>query len=101
MTVSNVFIFRQVTTIMKAVLKCPEKKAMDLTELVDKVGRAVIRVGDYKECVKARDIVERRSGWFAYATKNDFNREDLHAKNLSQSKIWNKAPSEILAEMVG
>ena len=51
---------------MKAVLKCPEKKAMDLTELVDKVGRAVIRVGDYKECVKARDIVERRSGWFAY-----------------------------------
>ena len=68
----NVVIFRQVTTIMKAVLKCPEKKAMDLTELVDKVGRAVIRVGDYKECVKARDIVERRSGWFAYATKNGF-----------------------------
>ena len=34
---------------------------MDLTELVDKVGRAVIKVGDYKECVKVRDIVERKS----------------------------------------
>ena len=83
----NVFIFRQVTTIMKAVLKCPEKKAMDLTELVDKVGRAVIRVGDYKECVKARDIVERRSGWIAYATKNYFNREKLHVKTCDNLKF--------------
>ena len=43
------------------VLKCPEKKAMDLTELVDKVGRAVITVGSYKDCVKAREQVERKS----------------------------------------
>jgi hypothetical protein len=32
---------------------------MDLTELVDKVGRAVITVGTYKECVKVRDKVEK------------------------------------------
>ena len=60
------FYFRQVTSIVKAVLKCPDKKAMDLTELVDKVGRAVIKVGDYKECMKVKDIVERKSGRFAF-----------------------------------
>ena len=42
-------------------MKCEDKKAMDLTELVDKVGRAIIKVGDYKECVKIREAVERKS----------------------------------------
>ena len=30
--------------------------------LVDKEGRAIIKVGDYKECRKIQDIVERNSG---------------------------------------
>ena len=42
-------------------IKCQDKKAMDLTEFVDKEGRAVIKVGTYKECVQARDHVEKLS----------------------------------------
>lgn len=34
---------------------------MDLTELVDKVGRAVISVGNYRDCVKIREQVEQKS----------------------------------------
>ena len=48
--------------IIKKALKCADKKAEDLTELVDKEGRAIIKVGDYKECRKIQDIVERNSG---------------------------------------
>ena len=33
-----------------------EKKAKELTELVDKAGRAIVKVGDYKECRKIVSI---------------------------------------------
>ena len=54
--------YPDVHSIIKKALKCADKKAEDLTELVDKEGRAIIKVGDYKECRKIQDIVERNSG---------------------------------------
>ena len=32
-----------------------------MTELVDKAGRAIVKVGDYKECRKIQDIIQANS----------------------------------------
>jgi E3 ubiquitin-protein ligase UBR2 len=40
--------YKEVIRVVKNVLKCPEKKATDITEYIDREGRAIIKVGTYK-----------------------------------------------------
>ena len=53
--------YDQVTTVIKKALKHPEKKASELTELVDKEGRAIVKVDEYKNCLKIQDVVKANS----------------------------------------
>ena len=39
--------FPEVISVLKRCLKCPQKLATDLTEFIDKEGRAVVKVGSY------------------------------------------------------
>ena len=57
----NFHQYGEVTKVVKKSLVCNQKMAHDITEFVDKEGRAIVCVGKFEECAKIRDKIEATS----------------------------------------
>ena len=57
----NFHSYNDVTKVIKRGLNCNQKMAHDLTEFVDKEGRAIVFVGKFEECAPIRDKIETAS----------------------------------------
>ena len=57
----NFHNYAEVTKVVKKSLNCNQKMAHDVTEFVDKEGRAICYVGKYEECAPIRDKIEATS----------------------------------------
>ncbi|XP_064624216.1 E3 ubiquitin-protein ligase UBR2-like isoform X2 [Lineus longissimus] len=47
-----------ISTLMKAI-ECSKKEATNFATVVDREGRSAIKIGNYEECNKAKDVIER------------------------------------------
>ena len=52
--------YPEVISALKRSLKCPQKLATDLTEYIDKEGRAVVKVGSYQVSQDRMEITHLR-----------------------------------------
>ena len=57
----NFHNYNEVTKVIKRGLNCNQKMAHELTEFVDKEGRAIVCVGKFEECAPIRDKIETAS----------------------------------------
>ena len=57
----NFHTYTDVTKVVKKSLNCNQKMAHDVTEFVDKDGRAIVFVGRYEDCAPIRDKIELHS----------------------------------------